>query len=95
VIKDNTIIWAFYLIALAISVSSGFFFGFSNSHIPPVPFLLGAVFVFIGLVWILFEVVLSIARDTKKYNVFIVHLAGLAINILFLVSLWIHGTKSL
>jgi hypothetical protein len=95
VIKDNTIIWAFYLIALAISVSSGFFYGFSNSHIPPVPFLLDAVFVFIGLVWILIEVIRSIIRSKKTYNVLIIHLAGLAINILFLVSLWIHGIKSL
>jgi hypothetical protein len=91
-IKDTLIILLFYLAAISLSISSGFIYGFSNSHIPPVPFLLGAVFVFIGLLWFSFQLLLTIAKGTKVKDVLIIHLVGLAINILFLASLWVHGT---
>lgn len=91
-LKDYTTHWVFYFSTFAISISSGFFFGFYNSHVPPVPFLLGFVFFFIGLIWCIIDVLLFITRKKTTYQEVMIHLVGLVFNILFLAFLWTRGT---
>lgn len=73
----------FYLLAFTLALWAGFTMGFTDSHTPPVPFLIEFLCIPIGL--ILFFVDLFNKSIPRTFLNFRVHIIGLTINIAVMV----------
>lgn len=81
IIKE--IIYAlFYFIAFGFAILSGLKYGFTDSHTPPMPFLIGLLTMVIG--GILFSIDYLINKLLNKNISYKVHLIGLTLNGLLL-----------
>jgi hypothetical protein len=78
--SNSKLIWGVYLTAFMLVILSGLVFGFTHSHTPPMPFALGVIFVLLGLMWTLIDLVILLTRKTGTIKMFLAHFGGLAIN---------------
>lgn len=68
----------FYLTTFGLSIWTGLTIGFTDSHTPPMPFLIEFVALFVGLI-ILFVDIFN-KRIAKTFSNFKIHIIGLTIN---------------
>jgi predicted transporter len=92
--RNSKLIWGVYLIAFTLTILSGLAFGFTDSHTPPMPFVLGTIFILLGLNWTLTDLIILIVRKTGTIKMFLAQLGGLAINGLFIFYLLTTGTNA-
>jgi hypothetical protein len=85
--KYNEITMGFYLVALAVAILSGFVFGFTGTHTPPMPFVIEILIIPIGLVWLLIDTIRVSVKRTQTWNDILGHVVGLIINAGFVICL--------
>lgn len=85
--KYNKIVLGFYLVALLIAILSGFRFGFTGTHTPPVPFLIELLTISIGLVWLLIDTIVVSLKRKQTWRDIAGHVVGLVLSAFFVVYL--------
>ncbi len=85
--STKEIIYAFfYLTVFASAMGTGIYFGFTNRHIAPMPFIIELLCIPIGLVLLNFD--LFNRNIPKTFSKFYVHILGLTINTLVVVYIF-------
>ncbi len=78
--KGTEKIWFYYIATFLLALACGLIFGFTDSHTPPLTFLLELLIIPAGLIWLTVDIIILMTRKQKQEGRLNAHLVGLVTN---------------
>jgi hypothetical protein len=85
--KHNKLTMGFCFGGLILAIGCGFYFGFTGTLTPPMPFVIELFIIPLGLVWLSIDTLIVSLRRTQTWKDIMGHGAGLILNACFVVYL--------